>query len=1027
MELTKKILDAGELYGFLVEDGEEKFPILKEALWCEVIANSLLESGYKLLGLPYDFVQPDGTSIQELEAVELKDLALTEMQKVEMKDMLVTRMKKATMMTLVSDNGKVGGHTFKKLKVILKTREELLKHLRERSLEKKNSTKLTDIIPINAITADSALLSPEEYVSTDSVELRGLIHEYANLTFEQYKALVDVFKDLGLPENFDAKDFIDIYLSFGVPGMHVENASIKTEESPMIFGAKYKYQDTWKDDNDSLLPYLRDTVCTYMDANGDIHKTVKTSTGNWKMIHSNRKKSKIIELNSLGMEYITPVEIEARVTEKVTSIVNEAVGIIYNDTFMEITVAGNRKVTDTIVNIAEPGTKNKLETRFYNSSEGELEEHLECSALAQALIERITVKANVSTYRALQAIGASPLSACQYYINREDTAEYWSLNHIDSNNETEIIYKNLDAEAQMAVSKQVMFGNTAAAALGKYLRGEMTEHNDFYLTAEHIISSLLSGGLNVDGVNQGKALDGQTSARNTYYDYIYIARKYMNMSARDIYNLLTDVDEKTPRIVFEGNGMKMVMKLTPIKYAVDMFQQDVENYKMRQVDQAKVLGHVTKLYTEYAANRIPGKHVAIEYKMLNLKSKKIADAVNPIIDKLVIMYQEVIAGNYRQTDPLFKKLNAYARKDVIENLFRLIAKGKICISKLFFGITPVKGEVSYVEIDCNSDEVPHPLENINEFFNGNSMIKVLRTVVETAVSSTTLLADNTITYMGDFRTYFDNAVVTPEYVVPNPGFKIPEINIRSAWMKFLPEVKEQMIALYEQGNILPKEEIDSMKKGSYASLETRYKRCHYPMGSEQSVDTFRGNLITYSKNADIEIKAASANGDVFCRPQHPLLHTYPVLNKILDIAEEKEVAGEKNAKGQYVYKLPACALVSREDIFARNPELAALGKIETKNIQLENKYCIKTFEGLPIEAFLENDNVFELMKKIDDGKALIFSSEANNDLVFGKDDIVDIKDIEEAYKSGKYKIRKVSARSYLVQTFRGTFVEVEIL
>lgn len=1025
MDLTKRITQEGKTYGYFVKDGEEEYPILEEALWCETIANSLLESGYKLLSLPYGFVKSDGTPIEEIEEITLEDANLTEMQKVEMQDMLITRMKKATMSTLVSDAAKVGGHSFRKLEVAIKTRDELIKFLKGRK-QRESSLDLKDILPINAITSDSALLSPQEWNLAENKELRDLLKVQSSLSYEQYLALVKVFKDLGMSEEYNAKDFIDTYLSFGVPGLRIDNAIIKTEDSDTIFGANYNVSDRWSRNGDSGIPYMRDTVITYIDSSGQVHKTARTSTGNWNFASKKERDELVKKINLQGIEYIAPIKIEAKVMEKVTTIANEEIGVKYNDAFITITINGNVS-TDTIITVKEPGSNKALNVKYYNAEKSGLTEHMLCTALSKLLVERLTVKADVSSYKALQAIGASPLAICNYYFNCKDVSEYWSLNPIDGAEENIIEYNTLSREDKKRLERDVKVGPEMSKLVGQYMRGELSDSHPLYATIEYVVTSLIDGGINIDNLQIGASRDAILSSSSHYYGSIYVALKYMGISPKEVFNMIDSVQPTTPSIVFEGNGMKMLLSLAPIKTALVSYENDVEMYKERQLNEASVLGYIDTVYTEYSANRIPGRHAALKYLMLNLKDDKIKAEIDPIVEKLETLYKEIIISSYKQIEPEYNLLMEKIKYMVYIGLFQIAIEGKLGINKVFFKKNVAPGEDKYIYLDMTSDEVPHPIEALDEYINGKAIMTTLRKCLKETVSSTVVLSDVAINYMGKFRTYFINGIVTPEYVVPRAGYTLKEVSFKGAAMEFLPEIKDKMIDLFATNKLLPEREIEKMRAGTYKSLKYLYRDSHYPMGSEKPLTSFAGNLLTYDEEATKEIaNANNTKAEMFNRPVHPFEATYPTLVDILDNDEYKDNVNGDNSKGKYYYKATPYQEITQETIFSRNPRLAYLGKAKVEQKAIAKKFEIKDLSVLPAEALVANtENALQLLDNIE-GKPLLFAVEVNGDLVFGKGDVVQAEEIEKAYQTGKYKIRRLNARIYIVQMYNGLFKEVDL-
>ena len=1036
MKLTHRIINPDETtFGYKVQDGSLSYPIKEDGLWVESIIKALLESGYVLRGLPFNIVTDAGTPIEELPTITYAEAGITDQDLVDMEDMLAGRLPKATMSTLVTiDEESAPIHKFRKGKILIKTREELENFLKSITPATQNLLTETMILPLNAFVAEDALYTFEEYKVLSS-ELKEKIRSTTMYTYTQYTKLVEVFKALGLKEDYTDKDVVDMYMSFGVPGLRLNVVNISREDSRYIFEANIDYATVAKSRTDAKLkreiPYIRKRTQTYLQADGSYYKTATTKNGNWTPVDAESLHAQALELQNLGSNYITPIELETLGTEEVVKFECTNCEVEYNSSMLVIKNGyAFRELRDTII-VTQPGnTKARLDSEFFNIDKQGLQEHLENETLSTLLTIKTTKECKGTSFKALMQYGANIISAVSLFLNTDDNDLKYSVNPVDAEVTVDL---NFDMLKKTAAGQQQLQEAGALNApmflnvFKRYLRGNLDPSDRLYATVDYIISGLLDGTINMGFMAQGATLDKRLQHESLYTKYLVIARKYLGLSFQDIYERIYDVDITTTYVELEGNGLKLRIPIVPLENAAKAYDADRDSYRLKQVEEARILGYITKAYTELTTTKKFKRHVAFESLTLDLTDKYKSSKIMPIIDKLEQWANDVIDNNYLERDPKNRECKKYSRQFAIDALFSIIVKGSVQMYPIF---NKPSGQPPIV-LDFGYPQIHHPVVDVSEVMEGIGTAKTLRNLATTTWEGTAIATDFAVNIAGRFLTYYVNAIVTPEYIIPKTNFKIPEVCLEvGRWNTAGAKGAERgkLITAYE---LLPKSDIEKIQAKSYRCFTTAYSGNCFPIkdGTGELVDIkkMEGNIYQYLDEADEELKLQNMSDEYdgkYESPTHPLYLKYPKLLELDSYEEylEDEQEGEK-VDGSYMYRVMPCQVIDRETITARSSLVRTLFAPKVKKV--ESRVKVEDFTGFDPEDFLANDNVLDIFAPME-GEAALYGDNVKNEVIFMDGSTVSAKDIPAVADKGTYQVRKISSFRYLVATAKGTYIIVEV-
>ena len=213
MEVIKllKVNGATEPNAAMLNDSGEEYPVFLKSLHNTILFEDILNSGYKLAGMPYDFVK-DGKSIMEL-PVEVYEPTQEQMQ--QMYDFIGQPHEMSYLLSKV-DTSIVRGLPTPETNYTITTRDAFLKYLT--SLTYTDSDE--EFLPINYFVSPEARFTMQEYFASENARFIRIMERHRVMSYKKFQNLFKWLMKFGLSPNASFLDVIEAYLAWGVDGLN---------------------------------------------------------------------------------------------------------------------------------------------------------------------------------------------------------------------------------------------------------------------------------------------------------------------------------------------------------------------------------------------------------------------------------------------------------------------------------------------------------------------------------------------------------------------------------------------------------------------------------------------------------------------------------------------------------------------------------------------------------------------------------------------------------------------------------------
>ena len=994
MNIIAKIFKGEELFGYQVEDAGEKYPIYPKGLHNPTVLDELLKEGWELVSLPFG-LEKDGLRLEDLETIKYEDLNLSDLDLQYMDDQEQTVYPNAVLLTKVSRNSEESLYEFKKGVGIIKTREEFLKFLDSIAAGLGDKADTFNYMPLNYFVAPAALFTPDEYFAGENDKYRKIIENRRFMEYSKFCLLVKTFVKEGLlTENYTAKQLTDMYFSWGICGLRFKTLNYERKESPTILGANVN----WNHD-DNIIPFNYRRELSYLKADGDTYRNATTKSSTWAPVSIPDKLTRRAQaLARYGEEYIEPELLESRIIEELTVITGEDIRIVFNESDMQIEYK-DVPARAVALKVKRIGSNNvQLSSRFSNiyskDENNDLANYLTITALSNAIAQKVTVKTTASSYKALFTMGAGPKSVFNYILNQPGIATEYSINRIDKDSESYRDLGNMTAEEKKQAESEALTPQEFTKLIERYLNDDLPESDQYYETVKYTVQSIMDGELNVDGVQKGETADSGAQTSESYNNYLLVAQRFLGLSLNDLYNKVEELNTESRKIEFEGNGLKMIMPISPVNSKERGYFDDIENYKAIQSDKAPILGYITKAWRELSTSKSIGRHIGFEMQMIDMTDSKVAARVAPIIKMIDDVIIEEIRNNFIEGEDLdFDRYMSTIGVIRSESLFRIIKLGE-------YVMPPKLGGKKYI-----------PSQNVIDTLRSFAVRKIY--------DSTLQLADNTINIFGNPIVYCVNAIVTPEYIIPRGTYKIEEYSFVPMWLNTAGTPQTEQI----RGMLLKNELIPN---SDFNGAENEYLTEHLPKkykGVDIDIKVEPRSLFSYKREADKLI--ASTPADVELKTA---VHVFDKLYGDLlgrDLNANKPRTDGSTEPHKWISA--AKTMITQKDVISRSPYLLDVFKPDRKALEAPKTgfYWFKGFEALDYITNQGKD-VEDLVKAIDGEYSVSFLGDNGESAYFTDETTAVPSDIEKLYSTGKYKIRQISGRKYLCEDVFGKLIEVRV-
>lgn len=981
MEFKKLYRMSGETQPtvVLLNDEGEEYPVFLESLHNTILFPEVLKSGYKLAGLPYDFVK-DGMSLSELPVENFPnegDQAVMQ----QMYDMLGTKLPIAEISKHI-DATVARGIPMPPTDYKITTREAFLKYLKGYEALPVES----DFIPINYFVAPAARFTVQEYQNPENSDYIRIMIARRRMSIKKFHNLVHWLEERGMAKNADFVEVVNSYFAWGIDGLNEMFVSKKQMNSTvnLVPGSTTFKIDPRVTNSITENPYTAYNY-TYglVDSSGRWQLAEEDKQYQWRTTESNPKKfdefCQAIPIgNSVRIKLKTPV------TRKIYELQGNDCFVKYGaDTFMIMTAGpNNMPVYHTYPTIVVPSLTDistTLPSAFtLPRNKDLLNEHCMIEALAKYIYEIRKDPRQVSSYEALLASGASPEDAVLYIL----TYAGFITDSLDSFVEDQ----ELTEESSMVkIPPTVVYEYMA----GK--RAPEGEENTSLGEAINAIHSVIDGTLNIDGVGIGRQSDSMNDVTSIYED-IRCINKILGIPLTEIYDRVNARPEGAIETIFEGNGMKFVMDISPISFALEGFASDLKKYQMNAAQNATRFYEVIQVAREICSPTEDGgiqpdaRPVAIEYYYANASTTKDGVMVNGVLNKIMehLMEEVSMSPNFNM-----QFMNRYAR---VKRTFAMQAWFEI-FHKGYYTLPKDLGS-KRVDVDRETITTIHACTKIGI----DSLAAITKATIYQGYSSNTNNANCT-----QFILFCVNAYVGDTYVIPKaPGATIHEAPLYALWFRWN---DMQYATLRDSGAII----------GSHVPWEMRYLQdmAIRPYDDEFKCMSHPLSLTSYVKRAQEQMANFPKNWE-FRRAEHPVEYLYPGLYLDLDgneIEEHEPVTLPIPRDG-----VPKVEVKTGREL---DKNTYAKNRLDVTYAEHPDTY-IRKFIGFDIEAMLSGKDVIDMLPKFE-----------FNDIVVMGDNVV----FANTGKSINYTrlteemtpfFKHVSGRFYLLRDMEGALWEVRL-
>ena len=980
MEIRKlyKANGAAEANAVLLFDSGEEYPVFLQSLHNTILFYEMLNSGYVLAGLPYDFVK-DGVSIMSLpvEEVTFDDNTMQLMY-----DSIGTKVDQQELLSHV-DTNIARGVPIPPTRYTIHTREEFEKYL---ALYEKMQPE-DDFMPINYFVAPEARFSPTEYISPSNGPKVQIISRRRTMSITKFQKLVKWLEGFGLSPNATFLDVLEAYFAWGIDGMNETIITKSRQPYPYFFNLNSAYASH----SNLLTPLTRGTL-GLVNTSGMWKAPINERGLNWTTATDNPKDF-MDRCSRIPVGQSEVLKLKAPATQELVVFEGTSIKI----QFSRDNLVFAREIFPTIQVQAIHSVSEYIDPELALPRNKELmyEESM-MRALAKTVYMLRHETFFVSSFDLLRAMGASTYSAIQAILQKNQMLDFdmdfsaatKRLKSID-----ELGGKMLDADSL----------GTGADALDRveydsaksWLDGKRDPEGTFGAACDEVIRNIVNGDINTDGLADAIFFSGRNT-QESIYEEIFVIHKVLGFSLEDIYNRIVNMDPKNRMIEFTGEGFTYTLNCAP-STAIEMAaRRDMARYRTEQAEHAIMFYFVKTVAREVTVRNEDGsipdyaRPIGVEYLYV-YPQKKNKELVESILRGIEEELMKAVANTPGISRERYKEFNVLKREFAMQRWFSIFFNkdGHYNLPKSLGG-----GVLSGNQ--WRSDIVRLTEDGIDSVV----------TLSKYAMFNHTTRGDGTPDH---FRIYCANAFVGEDFVCPYPEQYVREVPFHAIWLNFDQERRNELIS----------------KRVIYATdIPWSIKHAHYSWAcyaTKQKKDDFTvmddpDSLYAYFNTANKEITEWPTTLE-FKTTTHPVYAKYPGMyydDESEEIGPEHELEDLITPRvGTPKVELEACRLLK--------PDTYGKRRYSPQYKEYPTVY-IERFLGFDAETLLLCPDAIEKLPPINAsvigiaGDRLYFT-DTNTSTHFTNIASVDMN---------KYPVRHICNRLYIVRDFNNKLWEVHI-
>lgn len=653
MEVIKllKVNGATEPNAAMLNDSGEEYPVFLKSLHNTILFEDILNSGYKLAGMPYDFVK-DGKSIMEL-PVEVYEPTQEQMQ--QMYDFIGQPHEMSYLLSKV-DTSIVRGLPTPETNYTITTRDAFLKYLT--SLTYTDSDE--EFLPINYFVSPEARFTMQEYFASENARFIRIMERHRVMSYKKFQNLFKWLMKFGLSPNASFLDVIEAYLAWGVDGLN----TLLISKNRTKCAVEYELNSR----------QVERRINGLIDGNGNIYPPTHERNTVWHPDVDTEER--------LRQAYRHLAENEVSMIRLKTPSSYDV--IAYNGVELQMEASDYRlklfsRIQNTIVVKSISNSAKTLPCELaLPVNKAKMLEYCLAEAIATDNYLRRKDNTKVSSYQVLAWSGASPDSAIRYMLKSLDMLATSSDRRFTASGDMRCT--PTDVNRYLAGKRRPLITDENG--------NETTDPNDL------MIYDIVHGSINTDAVEKGMASDAIVDA-GTLRDTLITLHNTLGITYEDMYKkLCVEYKPDMKKVLLSNGQLTYVMDVSRINNAVVGYETDMREYDNKRANACEIFYYVTLVAMEVAGNdgikQISDRAVGIESLTVNLVKDKAANAViSMLINKLLDA-----AEMTQMTVSVREQLEDSARRWALNSWFEIYARGTYTLPTLVGGITTTADEAT---------------------------------------------------------------------------------------------------------------------------------------------------------------------------------------------------------------------------------------------------------------------------------------------------------------------------------------------
>lgn len=586
MEIKKRLIMTGanDVNGVLIYDEGEEYPVFLESLHNTIIFPMLVESGYKLTGLPYGFIK-NGVPFDKLpvEHYNCSDIETERMYNSIGVKLPYDELKKYI------DVQAAQGRDLPPTNYTIHTREELLEYLEATAIADTDE----DFKPLNYFVAPDALFTLQEYKSLENHKYISLISRRREMSLRKFHNLVKWLLTINLKPNYTVMDVLDAYFAWGMDGLKFTCLNARREARAFMLSPNRHVS----------APVIRRTQ-GFVDGLGNLLTPPMERDVVWQL--PSKDPEYLAEITrglkpneTVVSEFRCPARQEVSILEGVDLNVQYTTDMV----LMQLQTYPSIRVKSPV----ESGIFIDLKLALPSAAET-LYTHCTLLALSRLIYDRRKPQYKVSSYNALKTCGTNPKAALDYIITKFDLAK--ERRNVTEEDAPRVTYDDIEA----------------------YLQGE-----DISDTSRTFLDDCINGVFDIDNVSKGKQLESSVST-DSLFNALYAIHYVMGISLEDMYKRINDITPDMKWITFSNGEFEHHIEVSPLRHSTNGYLHDIQSYDLQNSRDCSFFTYITMVAREVGVPECR-RHVGMEFLLVNKNKKQVKE----VIEQLETMFEEKVS------------------------------------------------------------------------------------------------------------------------------------------------------------------------------------------------------------------------------------------------------------------------------------------------------------------------------------------------------------------------------------------------